>query len=86
MIPNPARTLARLMEVNATPLPGEGGWGKPPPSIPTPVSSTQRKYHFAFTSGNGGRRIDKIYAFMGINVTSDFGIILTLRKGTLPDQ
>jgi hypothetical protein len=40
------------MEVNATPLPGEGGWGNPPPSIPTPVSSTLRKYHFAFTSGN----------------------------------
>ena len=26
-----ARTLARLMEVNATPLHGEGGWGKSPP-------------------------------------------------------
>ena len=49
MIPNPAR----LMEVNATPLPGEGGWENTPPSIPTPVSSTQRKYHFAYTSGNG---------------------------------
>lgn len=48
MIPNPAR----LMEVNATPLPGEGGWRNPPPSAPHPVSSTQRKYRFAFTSGN----------------------------------
>ena len=45
--------LLSLPNVNATPLPGEGGWENHPPSIPTPVSSTQRKYHFAFTSGNG---------------------------------
>ena len=48
-----------IMEVNATPLPGEGGWRNPPTSILPPVSSTQRKYHFAFTSGSSGKIRDK---------------------------
>ena len=48
MIPN----QVRLMEVNATSLPGEGGRENPHLLIPAPVSSTQRKYHIAFTSGN----------------------------------
>ena len=63
-----------VMEVNATPLP-EGGWGKPPPSIPTPVSSTQRKYHFAFTSGNDDLHSGKL----GM-VGSDCGIISSRQR------